>query len=95
MQLLEPYGVGNPAPIFYTDVQQIWPPKITGKTHLKFYLKQEEHHLEGIGFGLMKRREELLEKSGSLTIAFTPQINSFFNKSTIQLVIKDFKMNGH
>ena len=92
MQLLEPYGIGNPSPIFYTDVKQAWPPKITGKTHLKFFLEQKERVLEGIGFGLIKRRTKLLEKNLSLKVAFTPQRNVFLNKSSIQLLIKDFKV---
>ena len=37
LHLLEPFGNGNPAPIFYCDVKQIWPPKVVGKSHLKLY----------------------------------------------------------
>lgn len=92
IQLLEPFGTANPAPVFYADVSQTWPPKIVGKTHLKFYLEQEDRMLEGIGFGLAEHRPKLYRKNLKLQIAFTPHVNVFLNKSSIQLFIKDFKI---
>ena len=92
MQLLEPHGTGNPPPILYTDVAQTWPPKIVGKTHLKLYLEQNDRMLEGIGFGLSEQRSKLTKKNLKLQIAFTPHVNVFLNKSSIQLLIKDFKV---
>lgn len=92
LQLLEPYGTANPPPILYSDVNQAWPPKIVGKTHLKFYLEQNERVLQGIGFGLSHSRQELCKKNLKLQIAFTPHVNVFLNKSSIQLLVKDFKV---
>ncbi len=92
LSLLEPFGHENPAPIFYCDAKQIWPPKIVGKTHLKLYLEQEDRLLEGIGFGMANRRQQLCRRNLSLLIAFTPHINNFLNKSSIQLQIRDFKI---
>ncbi|CCB90063.1 single-stranded-DNA-specific exonuclease RecJ [Simkania negevensis] len=92
LQLLEPYGTANPPPILYSDVTQAWPPKIVGKTHLKLYLEQNERILEGIGFGLSEARSRLCKKNLKLQIAFTPHVNVFLNKSSIQLLIKDFKI---
>lgn len=92
LQLLEPYGMGNPPPILYTDVTQTWPPKIVGKTHLKLYLEQNDRMLEGIGFGLSEHKSKLTKKNLQLQIAFTPHVNVFLNKSSIQLLVKDFKI---
>ena len=89
--LLEPFGNGNPIPIFYSDAKQSWPPKIVGKSHLKLYLEQNERVLEGIAFGMADRRPSILKKSMMLHIAFSPHINNFMNKLSIQLQIKDFK----
>ncbi len=93
LKLLEPFGNENPPPIFYCDAKQIWPPKVIGKSHLKLYLEQNERVLEGIGFGMAERRLELIKKNLTLHVAFTPHINTFFKKSSIQLHIKDFKIN--
>lgn len=89
--LLEPFGNGNPVPIFYCDAKQSWPPKVVGKSHLKLYLEQGDRVLEGIAFGMAEKRSSILRKNMMLHIAFTPHINTFMNKSSIQLHIKDFK----
>lgn len=90
--LLEPFGNENPAPILYCDAKQIWPPKVVGKTHLKLYLEQHDRMLEGIAFGMAEKRSRLLKKNLTLHIAFTPHINVFLNKSSIQLQIRDFQI---
>ncbi|MBI2812071.1 MAG: single-stranded-DNA-specific exonuclease RecJ, partial [Candidatus Melainabacteria bacterium] len=90
--LLEPFGNENPAPILYCDAKQIWPPKVVGKTHLKLYLEQNDRMLEGIAFGMAEKRSRLLEKNLTLHIAFTPHINVFLNKSSIQLQVRDFQI---
>lgn len=92
LKLLEPYGNENPPPLLYTQVQQTWPPKVVGKLHLKMFFKQGDRTLEGIGFGLAHRKEELRKKNLNLTIAFTPHINNFLNKTSIQLQIREFKV---
>ena len=91
LNLLEPFGHENPPPILYCDAMQVWPPKVVGKYHLKFFLEQGDRALEGIGFGLAGRRDQIRQKNLPLRIAFTPQINMFLNKASIQLLIKDFQ----
>jgi single-stranded-DNA-specific exonuclease len=92
LNLLEPFGNENPPPILYCDAKQIWPPKIVGKTHLKLYLEENDRLLEGIGFGMAEKRNRLCKKNLTLHIAFTPHINNFLNKSSIQLQIRDFQI---
>jgi single-stranded-DNA-specific exonuclease len=90
LSLLEPFGNENPPPILYCDAMQVWPPKIVGQYHLKLFLEQGDRMLEGIAFGLANRKEQIWGKNIPLRIAFTPHINMFLNKSSIQLQIKDF-----
>lgn len=92
LSLLEPFGNENPPPILYCDSTQIWPPKVVGKYHLKLFLEQGDRMLEGIGFGLADRRDQIRRKNIPLQIAFTPHINLFLNKASIQLQIKDFHL---
>lgn len=92
LQLLEPFGNENPQPILYTDAKQSWPPKVVGKAHLKVFLEQGDRMLEGIGFGLSEKKAMLSKKGMELRVAFTPQINSFLNKTSIQLLVKDFQI---
>lgn len=97
MRLLEPYGNENPQPVLYTYARQAWPPKIIGKTHLKLYLKQDtdtgDRIIEGIAFNKASAYQELLKnKDENLAIAFTPQVNNFQNKDSIQLMIWSIKV---
>ncbi len=92
LELFEPYGNENLQPILYCNAKQAWPPKVIGGTHLKLYLEQDDRMLEGIAFGMAERRALLRKKGLSLRIAYTPQINRFHNKSSIQLLIRDFQV---
>lgn len=94
LNLLEPFGNENPSPVFYCDAKQIWPPKVIGKTHLKLYLEQNDRLLEGIAFGMADKRPQICKKNLTLHIAFTPHVNNFLNKSSIQLQIRDFKVSA-
>lgn len=97
IRLLEPFGNGNYPPILYCNAKQAWPPKVVGKTHLKFYLleyfrsqgRTGERMLEGIAFGRASDSSSLRKRNLSLEIAFTPQVNNFQGPS-IQLMIRDF-----
>lgn len=91
LSLLEPFGNENPPPLLYADTIQVWPPKVVGSSHLKFFLEQGDRSLEGIGFGLASRRSQISKKNLPLRVAFTPHINMFLNKASIQLHIKDFQ----
>lgn len=91
LNLLEPYGNENPAPVLWADAVQAWPPKVVGKTHLKMYLEQDGWMLEGIAFGMGDRIAELKKRKRlKIRAAFTPQINNYQNKASIQLLIRDF-----
>jgi single-stranded-DNA-specific exonuclease len=94
LTLLEPFGNENPSPILYCEAIQIWPPKIVGTYHLKLFLEQDDRMLEGIAFGLAEKRDLIRRKNIPLRIAFTPHINMFLNKASIQLQIKDFQLIG-
>ena len=91
LSLLEPFGHENPPPILYSEALQTWPPKVVGKYHLKLFLEQGDRALEGMAFGFADRRDEIRRKDLPLRIAFTPHVNTFLNKTSIQLQIKDFQ----
>lgn len=92
LSLLEPFGNENPPPVLYCDTTQVWPPKVVGKYHLKLFLEQEDRMLEGMAFGLADRKEQIRRKNIPLRIAFTPHVNLFLNKASIQLQIRDFQL---
>jgi len=87
LRLLEPYGHGNLAPIFYTECVQAQDPKLIGKHHLKLFLEQNERILEGIASGLGYQIAELKGWKGPLRVAYTPQVSG----SSIHLTIRGFQ----
>ncbi len=92
IKLLEPFGNENAPPVLYADAKQAWPPKVIGKTHLRMYLQQGDRILEGVAFGKADSHRDLRKKNLTLRVAFTPQINIFQNKASIQLLIRDFQI---
>ncbi len=92
LSLLEPYGMENPQVILYALAKQVLPPKVVGRKHLKLSLEDSDRFLEGIGFNMVHRKQCLMKKNLKLLIAFTPQVNIYLNKSSIQLHIRDFQV---
>ncbi len=92
LSLLEPYGMENPQVILYAVAKQVLPPKIVGRKHLKLSLEDSDRFLEGIGFNMAHRKQALMKKNMKLLIAFTPQVNIYLNKSSIQLHVRDFQV---
>lgn len=90
LKLMEPFGNENPPPLLFSDTVQAWPPKVVGKTHMKLYLQQDDDRLlEGIAFGMGHRNKELRKKNLNLCVVYTPHVNMFQNKASIQLMVKD------
>lgn len=92
LELFEPYGNENPPPLLYTEAKQTWPPKAISDIHLKLYLEQDDRMLEGIAFGMAEKGFFLRRKNLTLRVAYTPHINRFHNKSSIQLLVRDFQV---
>ncbi|MFZ0564660.1 MAG: single-stranded-DNA-specific exonuclease RecJ [Chlamydiales bacterium] len=92
LELFEPYGNENSPPVLFSEVKQSWPPKVISGSHLKLYLEQEDRMLEGIAFGMADRKYQLRKRNQALRIAYTPHINRFYSKSSIQLLIRDFQI---
>lgn len=90
IKLLEPFGNENPPPIFYTTVHQTWPPKIIGKTHVKFFLENGDRLLEGMAFNKAQHIAKYRKKNENFRVAFTPQINNYQGPS-IQLLIREIQ----
>jgi single-stranded-DNA-specific exonuclease len=91
---LEPYGAGNPRPLFLAGpVQIVGTPRKVGKgeRHLQFRLQQQQTTLPAIGFNLAERTEELLSAGGQCCLVFTPKFNDWQGWRSIQLEVADFQ----
>lgn len=89
-RLLEPFGNGNPPPLFYTKAKQPWAPKLLGRSHLRLFLEQDERVLEGIVMNKAPLLPLAREKRDKIEVAFSPEVG-LFQKGSIQLLVKDFR----
>lgn len=89
---LEPFGRGNPSPVFCTCGVQLAADscrELRGG-HLRATFQHGPTMLQAIGFRMGARTEEVASMN-SLDVAFTPQFNTWRGETTIQLVLRDIR----
>lgn len=91
----EPYGQGNPEPIFVSRGVRVEDFKLVGKNqnHLKIDFFQDNTHRPAIGFGLGEYAEQL-EVGKLVDIAYTVGVNEWNGNAEIQLMLKDIDVNS-
>jgi single-stranded-DNA-specific exonuclease len=91
---LEPYGAENRRPLFLAaNVQLSGEPRKVGQgeRHLSFRVKQHGVTLKAIAFGMADRLGELLSGGGACSLVFTPKLNAWQGRTSIDLEITDFQ----
>jgi len=99
LRCLEPFGQGNPEPVFASrGVNLLMPPKVVKEKHLKFLVKQKSDgnkasfNYEAIGWRMAERLErESYHPGDLLDLAFTVGMNHHPDFGGIQLTLEDFQ----
>lgn len=95
IDLLEPYGQGNPRPRFLASGLRLvgTPRKVGGgERHLTFQVTQEGGRpVRAVAFGMGDRFDELLAGGGACSLVFTPRLNQWNGISRIDLHVIDFQ----
>lgn len=91
-ELLAPFGLGNPRPLFSTtSLEVLGTPMIVGNNHLKMKVKGiSPLVIDTIGFN-MGDRLDAITNSTSIDLSYIPQINTWQDRQSIQLNIKDIR----
>lgn len=93
ISILEPFGIGNPQPVFcsYKNVISDW--RLVGgkREHLKIKIKEENRTLEGIGFKLSKIGKQIFSENKVVDLAFNIELNKWNGTENLQLNVKDIK----
>ncbi len=93
LKLLEPYGPGNPRPLFCMEKLRISSMRaVGGGKHLKMVLDERGTKVDAIGF----RMGEMIEKLKGLDlldIICTPEINRYAGRTTVQLNLREIRPN--
>lgn len=92
LQEFHPLGIGNQSSVFASEKVQIRQFKKVGKEeqHVKLSLEKDGEVFSAIGFNLGNKIKDI--KNGDwISIAFTPEINSWNGRSQIELKLRDIK----
>ncbi len=93
LQLLGPFGQGNPEPTFATKgVRLASPPRRVGagREHLQLAITDNTAAVRCIGFRFGKLEKKLLETE-YFNVAYKPQINTYNGNSNVQFVLTDIR----
>jgi single-stranded-DNA-specific exonuclease len=96
LERLAPHGPGNPVPVLAAShVKVAGEPRLMGKKndHLSFYIKQDGVSIRAVGFGMGEILEPL-RKARSISVAFTPHINSWKGSESVEIHLEDLKVDA-
>jgi len=91
LKALEPFGVGNPQPLFLSRRCGVKKCSLVAEKHLKFEVEQQGTVLSAIAFGCGER---FAECSGELDILYRPQLNHWRGNTQVQMQVVDFRQAG-
>jgi single-stranded-DNA-specific exonuclease len=93
LQLLGPFGQGNPEPTFATKGVRLasHPRRVgSGREHLQLAITDNTAAIRCIGFRFGRLEKKLLE-SEFLNVAYQPQINTYNGNSNVEFVLTDIQ----
>ncbi len=92
LELLQPFGMGNPEPVFVTQEVKVRDYRIFGKNHVKLTLDDSEARAAIPGKAW--RMSDVLKRNivgQTMRFAFTPKIDTYGGHPSIELNIKDWQ----
>ncbi len=94
LQKLQPFGEGNPSPLFaMRGVQTASPPRIVGRNHLRLRLRAGGTYFDAIGFSLGHLKETF--EGGPADILFRPKENTFNGQTNLEMELVDGRRAGN
>lgn len=87
---LEPFGYGNPEPLFGSKDLEVVNPRVVGRNHLKMTLRSNNISVDSIGYSMGERLEEV-QGTYAVDAVFAPTINEWGDRRTLQLNLKAFR----
>jgi len=88
-QALEPFGMGNPEPLFYTrNLKLKDQPQVLGRDTIKFWVSDGQVTTEAIGFGMASFKENLITAQ-SFDLVYSPKLDTWQGEGTVLLEAED------
>ena len=92
LQQMEPFGPENPKPVFCVRNVQNTGCRIVKEDHVRFEISQDGLSMNGIGFNLAKKFEEM-HHPPYMDIAFTLEENQYNGRTSLQMKVIDFTIS--
>ncbi|MBF0128203.1 MAG: single-stranded-DNA-specific exonuclease RecJ, partial [Magnetococcales bacterium] len=92
IERLQPFGRGNPEPVWMLRNVRVMDPRVVKERHVKCVLVDPwEEAMDAIAFGVLPGEPGtgMLHATGRLDVVGTLSVNRYRNRETIQFVIKD------
>jgi len=95
LEMLQPYGIGNPEPVFTSPLVKVRDHRVFGKNHVKLSLEDETAKVT-LNAKAWRQAENMPQdmRGRILQVAFTPKIDTYGGVPTIDLNIRDWKELG-
>ena len=89
LEALEPFGMANPEPLFYTrNLKLKGEPQALGRNTLKFWVTDGQITYQAIGFGLSGFQTSLIN-ADYFDLVYTPRMDNWHGEGTVLLEIRD------
>lgn len=93
LELLEPFGKGNPKPLFAEKNLKVIQPRIIGKNQnvLKFQVEDKNgNRMEAVYFGDVEKCLKTIQESRAMSFTYHPSVNEYMGRKTVQITVVNY-----
>ena len=94
MELLKPFGKGNPRPLFAEKKMKVLNPRIFGKNRNVVKMQVVDENgcaMDGVYFGDASGFTDYAAAHPQLSLVYYPSINSYMGRETLQITITNYQ----
>lgn len=94
LELLEPFGKGNPKPLFAGKNLRVISPRIFGKNRNVLKCRLEDTHgnqMEAVYFGDVEKCLKTMEEKKAMAFTYYPSVNEYMGRRTMQVTIVGYQ----
>jgi len=92
LRTMEPFGAGNPRPVFHTGAVELANgPRIMKAKHLSMSVRQDARVFRAVAWRLADRADFVTQHRGALDVAFNLTENHYRGEHTVELSVADIR----
>ena len=94
LELLEPFGKGNPKPLFVEKSLRVISPRIVGKNQnvLKFQVEDARGlRMDAVYFGDVRACMEYMKQKNKMAFTYYPSVNEYMGRKRLQITVVHYR----